>query len=177
MVVSTLYTFRKWRSCFVSAYSTKPTKIYYTLYCGTKVWYIFAMGSMIRDFLEIPKVEIGKMTPEQLAMEVEGWRAVIGTLPPEIMQWMARMHEMCRFTLRNYQGHAGILIGVKFEAVEYTVYEQALAFDPILGNQVVEDKEVVIPSAGVSFIEFINDKSPYSRATEDEEIGKQPVLG
>lgn len=177
VVVSTLYTSRNWRRCFMPAYSTKPTKIYYTLYYYTKLWYISAMSSMIRDFLEIPKVDIGEMTPEQLAMEVEGWRAVMGTLPPEVMQWLARMHEMCRFTLRNNQGHAGILIGVKFEAKEFTVYEQALAFDPILGNQVVEDKEVVIPSTGVSFIEFINDKTPYSRAAEDREIAEQNVLG
>ena len=135
------------------------------------------MSSFIRDFLEVQKGEISEMTPEQLALEVEGWRAVIGTLPLNVSQWLARMHEECRFVLRNNQGHAGILVGIRFEVTEYTVYERALTFDSLSGQQVVEDKETTMPASGVSFYEFIHDQNPFNRAAEDAEIAAQSVLG
>lgn len=139
------------------------------------LWYIFPMSGEIRDFLQLPKGEVGEMSASELAMEVEGWRAVVGTLPPNIMMWMARMHEMCRFTLRNYQGHAGVLVAVEFEAVKYTVHERGIAFDSISGKQMLEEKEVVIPASGVSFIEFIDDANEFSRADEDALIAEQSL--
>lgn len=105
-------------------------------------------------------------------MEVEGWRAVMGTLPVEQVQWLARMHEEVRFTLRNYTNHAGILLGVKLEPVEYTVYEQALAFDSIRGMQMLEDKEVRIPANGVAYIEFVDDAKPWTKDDEDADLAK-----
>lgn len=135
------------------------------------------MSSAIRDFLELPKGEIEGMSPEQLAMEVEGWRAVMGTLPLNIQQWMARMHEECRFTLRNNQGHAGILVGLRFEVVEYEVFERALTFDTISGNQIIEDKSTTVPATSVSFYEFIEDAKPWNRAAEDAELAAESVLG
>lgn len=135
------------------------------------------MSGEIRDFLQLEKGDPSQMSIAELALEVEGWRAVVGTLPPNILQWMARMHEMCRFTLRNYQGHAGVLIGVEFEAVKYTVYERGISFDSISGKQMLEEKEVVIPASGVSFIEFIDDANEFSRADEDKLIGASSLEG
>ncbi len=135
------------------------------------------MSGEIREFLQLPKGEVGEMSESELALEVEGWRAVVGVLPQNILQWMARMHEMCRFTLRNYTGHAGVLLGVEFEAVKYTVYERGIAFDSISGKQMLEEKEVVIPASGVSFIEFIDDANEFSRADEDKLIAAQSLEG
>ncbi len=135
------------------------------------------MSGEIRDFLQLEKGPTSEMSVTDLALEVEGWRAVVGTMPPNILQWMARMHEMCRFTLRNYQGHAGVLIGVEFEAVKYTVYERGIAFDSISGKQMLEEKEVVIPASGVSFIEFIDDANEFSRKDENDLIGAQSLEG
>ena len=130
------------------------------------------MSSEIRQFLQLPKEDIATMSQEDLAMEVEGWRAVMGTLPVEQVQWLARMHEEVRFTLRNYTNHAGILLGVKLEPVEYTVYEQALAFDSIRGMQMLEDKEVRIPANGVAYIEFVDDAKPWTKDDEDADLAK-----
>ena len=135
------------------------------------------MKGAIREFLELEKGEIGSMTTEQLAMEVEGWRAVIGTLPLNVSQWLARLHEECRFVLRNNQGHAGILVNARFEAVEYTIMERALTFDSLSGHQMVETKEVTVPASGVSYYEFIEDASPFDRAAADAELAAEKILG
>lgn len=141
------------------------------------LWYIFRMSGEIRDFLQLPKGDPSEMSVSELALEVEGWRAVVGTMPPNILQWMARMHEQCRFTLRNYTGHAGVLVGVEFEAIKYTVYERGISFDSISGKQMLEEKEVVIPASGVAFIEFIEDANEFSRADVDRILAAESLEG
>lgn len=130
------------------------------------------MASAIREFLEIEKSDISTMSLEGLAAEVEGWRAVIGALPPEVTQILARLYEPCRLMTRNYQGHAGILIGVKFTVEEYRIFEEARTFDTIHGQQMLEQREVVIPFSGVSYIEYIEDAVPIIEKTEAEQAAE-----
>lgn len=115
------------------------------------------------------------MSIEELQAEVEGWRMVTAMLPLDIYQWLARMHEIVRITQRNYAGHVGILLGVKFEVTEYTIGLREKAFDSLRGRQIVEDKTLVIPASSVLFYESIDDQKEYDQEAEDEALKQQEL--
>ena len=133
------------------------------------------MESPVRTFLTIEKPEVGDMDAESLAIEVEGWRAVMGMLPREILEWLARHHELCRFTLRNYNGHLGLLLNVKFEPVEYVIGTREAAFDSLRGVRLVEQKTMTIPASTVLLFESIEEQSEYSPETEEKELAKMSL--
>jgi len=134
------------------------------------------MSSAVREFLEMPRVPIDEMEVEALKGEVDGWRTVSDLLPREVFEWMARLHDVVRFTKRNYQGATGILMGFKLEPVEYTVGMTEAAYDTLHGKRVIEDKVLVIPAASVMYIEFIGDTRDYDSERDEAEIG-ETVLG
>lgn len=133
------------------------------------------MGSEVREFLAVDKVPVTEMTLEDLQAEVEGWRMVTQMLPLEIYQWLARMHEVIRITQRNYTGHMGILLGVKFEVTEYTLGLRETAFDPLRGKRIVEDKTLTIPANAVLFFEAIEDQKDYDPEAEDAALAAQEL--
>lgn len=133
------------------------------------------MSSEVRDFLSVDKGPVVDMTLEELHSEVEGWRMVTAMLPLDIYQWLARMHEVVRLTQRNYNGHLGVLLGVKFEVTEYTLGLRETAFDPLRGRRMVEDKVLTIPANAVLFFEAIEDQTDYDPADEDAALAKQEL--
>ena len=130
------------------------------------------MESPVRTFLTLEKPEVGEMSAEDLAIEVEGWRAVMGMLPREILEWLARHHEICRFTLRNYSGHLGLLLNVKFEPVEYVLGTREAAFDSLRGVRLVENKTMTIPASTVLLFESIEEQADYNPETEETALAK-----
>lgn len=125
------------------------------------------MASEIRDFLEIEKRPVDEMDAAELAAEVEGWRYLIAMLPSEVLEWSARLHETIRFTKRNYQGSAGILIGFKLEALEFTIALREGYFDSLTGVRMVEDKILTIPANFIAYYEVIGDRQEYDVQQED----------
>ena len=128
------------------------------------------MAGEVREFLSMEKAPIESMTLDELISECEGWRLVLGMLPREIMEWLARMHEVVRFTKRNYQGHIGVLLGVKFEPTEYVIGLDEAAFDSLHGRRVLESKQITLPASAVMYFEAINDSQPYDPDRDDEEL-------
>lgn len=133
------------------------------------------MGSEVRDFLDLEKRPTSVMDQDELAAEVEGWRVVFSLLPRETLEWMARLHDVVRFTKRNYQGNAGVLLGFKLECVEYTIGLTEVAFDSLHGKRIVEDKVLVIPAAAVMFMEFIGDVRDFDVAMDDERLAVESL--
>jgi len=133
------------------------------------------MPSEIREFLAVDKQPVAEMSLEDLQAEVEGWRLVTGMLPIDVYQWLARMHEVVRITQRNYTGHVGILLGVKFEVTEYTLGLRETAFDQLRGRRIVEDKTLTIPANAVLFYEAIEDQVDFDPAAEDEALAAQEL--
>jgi len=128
------------------------------------------MAGEVREFLSMSKASTESMSLEELVSECEGWRLVMGMLPREIMEWLARMHEVVRFTKRNYQGHIGVLLGVKFVADEYVIGLDEAAFDSLHGRRVLESKQITLPASAVMYFECINDSQPYDPDRDDEEL-------
>jgi len=128
------------------------------------------MAGEVREFLSMSKASTESMTLDELISECEGWRLVMGMLPREIMEWLARMHEVVRFTKRNYQGHIGVLLGVKFEPTEYVIGLDEAAFDSLHGKRVLESKQITLPASAVMYFECINDSQPYDPDRDDEEL-------
>jgi len=126
------------------------------------------MAGEVREFLSMSKASTESMTLDELISECEGWRLVMGMLPREIMEWLARMHEVVRFTKRNYQGHIGVLLGVKFEPTEYVIGLDEAAFDSLHGKRVLESKQITLPASAVMYFECINDSQPYDPDRDDE---------
>ena len=128
------------------------------------------MAGEVREFLSMDKSPTVSMTSEELVSECEGWRLVMGMLPREIMEWLARMHEVVRFTKRNYQGHIGVLLSVKFEPVEYVIGLDEAAFDSLHGIRVLESKQITLPASAIMYFEAIHDSQPYDPDRDDEEL-------
>ena len=80
------------------------------------------------------------------------------------------MHEIIRITQRNYTGHVGVLLGVKFEVVEYTLGLEEAAFDSLRGRRIVEQKTLVIPANAVLFYESIEDQRDFDPDKADQEL-------
>lgn len=133
------------------------------------------MGSEVREFLAVEKAPVAGLTLEELQSEVEGWRTVTAMMPLDIYQWLARMHEIIRITQRNYTGHVGILLGVKFEITEYTIGLRETAFDTLRGKRIVEDKTLTIPANAVLFFEAIEDQKDYDPDAEDAALAEQEL--
>lgn len=134
------------------------------------------MATAIREFLEAPKVPIAEMSFSDLQVEVEGWRAMFGLLPIEVVTWLTRLQDTVRFTKRNYQGQIGVLLGFKLEATEFSIAIQEVVFDSLSGQRFVEDKVLVIPANAVMFYEFIGDRTEYDPTRVEEELGAE-ILG
>lgn len=128
------------------------------------------MGSVVREFLEIEKRPVNDMALDELSSEVEGWRAVYSFMPREALEWMARLHEVVRFTKRNYQGSVGILLGFKLEATEYTIGLTESAYDTLHGKRIIEDKILVIPAAMVAYTEFIEDSRDFDPLQNEADL-------
>jgi len=126
---------------------------------------------VIREFLALEKPDITDMSLEDLQAEVQGWRTVLGMLPREVFEWLARIHEPIRFIKRNYQGHVGVLLGVSFEPVEYILGLDEAVFDSLKGQRMVESKQLTIPANAVMYFEAIYDARQYDPSADDEELG------
>lgn len=133
------------------------------------------MASTIRDFLEIEKRPVADMSVEDLASECEGWRTVFGLLPRDTLEWMARLHDVIRFTKRNYQSSTGMLVEVKMAPVTFTIALQESAFDALDGKRYIEDKVLVIPANFVAYYECIGDRVEYSLEQEDSDLVAQSL--
>ncbi len=133
------------------------------------------MSSEVRDFLEIDKKAVDDMSEAELRAEVSGWRAVFALLPRENLEWMARLHDVVRFTRRNYQGSTGLLLGFKLEPTEFTIGLTETAFDTLHGERIIEDKVLVIPAAAVMYHEFIGDSRPFDSMRQESEIGAETL--
>ncbi len=130
---------------------------------------------VIREFLALAKPDITDMTLEDLQSEVQGWRTVLGMLPREVFEWLARIHEPIRFIKRNYQGHVGVLLGVSFEPVEYILGLDEAVFDSLKGQRMVESKQLTIPANAVMYFEAIYDARQYDPDADDEELGSMSL--
>lgn len=128
------------------------------------------MESPVRTFLSLDKPEISEMDSEQLAMEVEGWRTVMGMLPRDILEWLARHHEVIKFTLRNYTGHAGLLLSVKFEPVEYILATREQGFDSLRGKRTIEDKTLTLPASAVLLFESIEEQRDFDPEKDEAKL-------
>jgi len=133
------------------------------------------MPSEIREFLEVVKPEVANMDKTELSNEVEGWRTVFALLPNECLEWMARLHEIIRFTKRNYQGGAGVLLGFRMAPTEFTIGLQEVGMDSLSGSRIVENKTLTIPEAAVMFYECIDDVQPFNLEQREAEIAAQSV--
>lgn len=133
------------------------------------------MSGEIREFLTAERPTISGMSQDDLAAEVEGWRIVMALLPLDIYEWLARMHEVVRFTKRNYTGHVGVLLGVRFEPVEYTIGVRETAFSGLTGKRMVEDKTMTLPAASIMFFEAINDVQDFDPQVEDDALAAQSL--
>ena len=142
---------------------------------STTVQYTFYMSGEVRDFLTAERPTISGMSLEDLASEVEGHRLVASMLPREVYEWLARMHETVRITRRNWTGSVGVLLGVKFEPVEYTVGVMERGFDALRGRQIIEDKIVTLPASAVMLFETIGEVTEYDPQAEDDALAPQSL--
>lgn len=128
------------------------------------------MKSPVREFLTLEQQPVAEMDIDALANEVEGWRMVMNMLPRDVMEWLARHHEVMRFIFRNYQGHIGLLLGVKFEPVEYLVATVEQGFDSLRGKQTVETKTMTIQASSVLLYESIEETHDKDLVTDEADL-------
>lgn len=129
----------------------------------------------MRDFLEVEKRPVSEMDFADISSEVEGWRVVFALLPREVMEWMARLNDVVRFTKRNYQGSTGVLLGFKMEPTEYTIGLTEAGFDSLHGIRIIEDKVLVIPANMVAYSEFIGDTREFTPDETEEELAARSL--
>ena len=135
------------------------------------------MPSPIRDFLQIDQMSTNEMSNEELRAEVEGWRMVISMVPNNVLEWVARLREIVRFTNRRYEGNVGVLLSFKMEPTEFTIGLQSLAWDSIKGRNMLESKTLVIPTGALMYQEFIDDIAEFNQVDDEEELGAQSLSG
>lgn len=133
------------------------------------------MSQEIRTFIELEKAPIFQLKISDLQAEVEGWRMCFAMLPKEALEWMARLHELVRFTKRDYKGSTGLLLGFKLQATEFTIGVVEPGFDTIKGVRTIEDKILVIPAAAVAYTEFIGDVRDYSEVIDEQVLGENSL--
>lgn len=133
------------------------------------------MGTAVRDFLELDKDATAEMGIEDLRSEVDGWRTVFSLLPREVLEMMARLHDVVRFTKRNYTSSVGVLLSFKMEPTEYSIGVRETAFDSLRGVRIVEDKVLVIPEAALMFREFISDTQDADPEQEEAVLAQQTL--
>jgi len=133
------------------------------------------MSSPVRDFLTVEKQTLDDMTEAQMRVEIAGWRALINEIPSEVLGWIARKYETVRFVKRNYQGTTGVLIGIKFEAVEYEIGVVERGYDSLKGSPRLEHKTVVLPDTAKLYFEAIEEIEGYDPAVADEELTDQTI--
>ena len=126
------------------------------------------MPGPIREFLTADRDAVADMTEADVRVELLGWRAFEAEIPPEVLGWLARKYEQVRFVKRNYQGNTGVLLGVKFEAVQYEIGVEERGYDALRGVQLVERKTLYLPEGAALYFESIEEVNEYNPAQADE---------
>lgn len=95
--------------------------------------------------------------PEKDA-ELAHWRNLWTWLPEEVKYYTNRVGAECRFTLRNFQGYAGLFLGAEFKPLAFRIQAFRREYDETLRKWYMEEKVMHVPASTMSFFEFMLDR-------------------
>jgi len=142
------------------------------------------MKESTAHFIEGMQKPIAKLGIKELREREETWRALWSWIPDDVKYLVYRIGTVVRVVKRDWKGGLGELGEIKFEPKEYelSVYEKR--YDETEGKFYYERKIVKIPSGGVMWLEFIQERElveehelPEVMGLEDVEDTQYGVLG
>lgn len=132
------------------------------------------MGAL-QDFLAADREPVDNMTAEEMAVELQGWRAFIGMVPPEVVEWVIRLGEPFRFITRKYEPKTGVLTAVKFEPVEFQLELLEPSFDPVRGNRLIEQKILTLGEDAVLYFEDVLWKQDFEDWQSENDLAQESL--
>lgn len=125
------------------------------------------MGAL-KDFLGAERSSTESMTAEELAVELNGFRALWAMMPQEVIDWVIRLNEPFHIVTRKYETKAGVLVNVRFEPVEFSIEVLEPGYDSVRGVRLLEAKVITMGKDAVLMYEDVLNTQDYS-AWEDEQ--------
>lgn len=133
--------------------------------------------SALSDFLAAERLSTDEMSAEDMANEVNGWRAFVSMVPPECVEWVARLGGDMTFLTRKYEGKEGVLVGVRFEPSEFSIEVLEPGFDRIRGVRTIECKVIHLEPSAILYYEDTLSKQDYEDYVDEQNLAKQSLEG
>lgn len=132
------------------------------------------MGAL-KEFLQAERSSTDDMSIEELQSEVQGFRAMVEVMPPEILEWMCRIGEPFRVVTRKYEAKTGVLTHVSMEPKDFTLLLVETGFDMLRGTRTIEEKRLTIGPEIVAYYEDVYDIGDYEDWQAEQALASQTL--